>query len=72
MTTRNEEVLSNLSVMLEFQNIFLGGGDTDAITVIWATAEFARNPIIMKHKKKLGALLDIKEEQLRRVNISRW
>jgi len=48
MTKRNEEVLSNLSVMLEFQNIFLGGVDTGAITVIWATAEIARNPIIMK------------------------
>lgn len=33
--------------MLEFQNIFLGGVDTGAITVIWVTAEIARNPIIM-------------------------
>jgi cytochrome P450 len=48
MTKGNEEVLSNLPVMLEFQNIFLGGVDTGAITVIWATAEIARNPIIMK------------------------
>jgi len=48
MTKGNEEVLSNLPVMLEFQNIFLGGDDTGAITVIWATAEIARNPIIMK------------------------
>jgi cytochrome P450 len=48
MTKGNEEVLSNLPVMLEFQKIFLGGDDTGAITVIWATAEIARNPIIMK------------------------
>lgn len=53
MTKRNKEVLSNLSVMLEFQNIFLGGFDTGAITVIWATAEIARNPIIMKKAQEI-------------------
>ena len=31
-----------------YQNIFLGGVDTSAITMIWAMAELAKNPRLMK------------------------
>ncbi len=31
-----------------YQNIFLGGVDTGAITMIWAMAELVRNPRVMK------------------------
>lgn len=48
MTKRNEDILSNLPVMREFHNIFLGGVHAGAITVIWALEELAWNPRTMK------------------------